>query len=312
MSPPRSHLVDRAVEAMGGLDALVAPPRPAPYSVPLAETIRAVAAPVREPVDAPPVGAPPLGALTQTPSRAEPGVTLATLVAAGLVPDGGVGRNRALEEVRIVGHGVLRTVAAGPVADSRSRVILVTSARPGEGKSFMALNVAAGLATDGSQPVVLVDTDGKPGSLSHLLGLAGRAGLRSLASEAGRTVRGLLVPTEVRRLSILPYGAVTTGAAPSGATLAAAVRAAAQALPGYLIVLDSPPCLVTSDPGGLANVAGQTLLVVEAERTQRSELEAALDLVEASPVLQLVLNKARFSDRDTFGTYAAAYGMSGR
>ncbi|HEY8613579.1 MAG TPA: hypothetical protein VIL69_20155, partial [Roseomonas sp.] len=56
-----------------------------------------------------------------------------------------------------------------------------------------------------------------------------------------------------------------------------------------------------------ATVSGQVVLVVEAERTQRSEVEAALDLVEACPVLQLLLNKARLTESDTFGAYAEAY-----
>jgi receptor protein-tyrosine kinase len=44
-------------------------------------------------------------------------------------------------------------------------------------------------------------------------------------------------------------------------------------------------------------------MVVEAERTQRAEVEAALDLVEACPNLQLLLNRAVLTANDTFGAY---------
>ena len=68
-----------------------------------------------------------------------------------------------------------------------------------------------------------------------------------------------------------------------------------------LFVIDAPPCLSSSDPAALAAVAGQVLLVVEAEKTRRGEIEAALDLIDACPNIKLLLNKIRLTTRDTFG-----------
>ena len=239
---------------------------------------------------------------------------LDALLGAELVATPGKGRSRASEEISVVQHQVLRTVYAASPSDARSRVILVTSARPGEGKTFLALNIAASLAAGGSHPVVLVDADGKVDSLTHLLGLTERPGLRLLAAEGGRNPRTMAVPTAIPRLSVLPYGVSASKGPgiPPGTALSAAVRQASAAFPGHLIILNSPPALSTSDAGTLSGVAGQVLVVVEAESTQRSEVEAALDLVEACPVLQLVLNKARFSESDNFGTYAGAYGGEGQ
>ena len=360
---PRSHLIDRAVEAMGGLDALSTPrsplPRPPGSEAPALEappaglaeaesrvsasTANASAAAVvpgreaapdrlsfestgKPPSAAPSAAVPPAGSAgqgaaileppaTRVPEPVQPAtVSLDMLLAAGLVATPGKGRSRASEEISVVQHQVLRTIYAAPSTDARSRVMLVTSARPGEGKTFLALNIVASLAAGGSHPVVLVDADGKVDSLTHLLGLTERPGLRLLAAEGGRNPRSMVVPTAIPRLSVLPYGvaAAKGPGIPPGTALAAAVRQASAALPGHLIVLDSPPALSTSDAGTLSGVAGQVLVVVEAERTQRSEVEAALDLVEACPVLQLVLNKARFSESDNFGTYAGAYGGDGQ
>ncbi|WP_043836719.1 P-loop NTPase [Muricoccus aerilatus] len=337
--PPRSHLIDRAIDAMGGLDALSSPrlpaargpigeppatqPAPAPVpptpgpgagETPAPATGVSASRPLPAgPLPAPagqgtPVLDPPVG---RTPDTIQPpSVPLAALLSAGLVATPGKGRSRSSEEVSVVQHQVLRTMLAAPSADARSRVVLVTSARPGEGKTFLALNIAASLAAGGSHPVVLVDADGKVDSLSQLLGLTERPGLRLLAAEGGRNARAMVVPTAMPRLSVMPYGVAQAKgpAVPPGAALAAAVRQTSAALPGHIIVIDSPPALSTSDAGTLASVSGQVLVVVEAERTQRSEVEAALDLVEACPVLQLVLNKARFSESDTFGTYSNAYG----
>lgn len=319
MSASRDHLVDRAVEALGGLDALAAPPRPrAPVGAAAAPDIRVSDLPVAERPETKRSadGAAPLPA-PASPARetaafarpSAPAVPLTALTAAGLVALPAAGRSRASEEVSVIQQGVLRALAASSPADPRSRVVLVTSARPGEGKSFVSLNLAATLATGGPRPVVLVDADGKRDSLDHLLGLADRPGLRALASETGRAPRALLVPTEIPGLSVLPYGAEVAGArdVPSGPALAAAARGIAAALPGHVVVLDTPPCLTTSDAGSLAEAAGQVLIVVEAERTGRREVEAALDLVDACPTLQLVLNRARLTESDTFGTDAGAY-----
>jgi protein-tyrosine kinase len=80
-----------------------------------------------------------------------------------------------------------------------------------------------------------------------------------------------------------------------------------------VLVLDSPPCLSTSDCSALAAVAGQVVLVVNAEKTLRNEVEAALDMLDACPLLQLLLNRVRLTVNDTFGArgdYGAANGRS--
>ena len=73
------------------------------------------------------------------------------------------------------------------------------------------------------------------------------------------------------------------------------------------MILDAAPCLSTSDPAALAPVVGQILFVVEAERTQRDEVEAALDLIQACPLIMLLLNKVQMSTRYTFGAYSNYY-----
>ena len=74
-----------------------------------------------------------------------------------------------------------------------------------------------------------------------------------------------------------------------------------------LLILDAAPCLSTSDPAALAPVVGQILFVVEAERTQRDEVEAALDLIQACPLIMMLLNKVQATSRYTFGTYSNYY-----
>ncbi len=283
----RAHLVERAVEAMGGQTL---PPPPAPLAPPPAPTPAGGFAP--PPPPGPPHGglggsmgggmgggAPPPPAQTTI----EP-ISVETLGAAGLVvaPCGTV-RSRLSEEIAVVQHAVLRTLKATRATDGRCpRIVMVTSARPGEGKTFMSLNLAASLANSGTRPVVLVDVDGKVGSISALLGHAETPGIRILAAETTRAPVSLLVPTAVKRLSLLTYGPLPPSmpGIPPGQLVTAALLRLAAALPDHLIVLDTPPCLSTSDPGALAPIAGQVLMVVE-----------------------LVLNRAVLTANDTFGAY---------
>jgi receptor protein-tyrosine kinase len=314
----RAHLIERAVEAMRGGDALEgrASPVPPPPALPAAPD------PAPAPESATGTAEPPphviaRAAAAEAASRAAPPprpdiatphiIDRAALTRAGLViAPIGTTRSRLSEEISIVQHNVLRTVKATRSADGRSgRLIMVTSARPGEGKTFISLNLAASLVVSGARPVVLVDADGKQLSISRLLGVGDAPGLRALASEVGRSPASLLIPTEIKRLSLLPYGpALADGPAiPPGQALTSALLRLTAALPDHLIVLDTPPCLSTSEPSVLAPIAGQVVMVVEAEKTQRNEVEAALDMVEACPTLQLVLNRATLTSNDTFGAY---------
>ena len=293
LPPRRLHLVERAVEAMGRYGEPSMPDRPAAAPRP----------PAVSPSPSPSVEAPQPG----------PAIDLATLRRAGLAAAPNNARTRVSEEINVVHHNVARAIQAAVSGSGQERIVLVTSARPDEGKSFTALNVAASFAAGGAMPAVLVDADGKQGSISQLLGVGDAPGLCALAADPFLPVAGLLAATELVRLSVLPYGLAPSDGQdrPSGATIAGAIRRLSEAMPRHVVILDAPPCLSTSDPNTLAAIAGQVVMVVEAERTQKHEVEAALDMVEACPVLQLMLNKARLTASNTFGAYPGGAYSSG-
>jgi receptor protein-tyrosine kinase len=304
----RAHLVERAVEAMAGR-----PLAPAGQSTtllpppPIADVVAPVAPPPTAPPHAPPAARSAAPQPAAGPASQLAPVSVEQLAQAGLVvAPVGTARSRLSEEIAVIQHAVLRTLKATRSSDGRNaRIIMVTSAKPGEGKTFISLNLAASLANSGTRPVVLVDVDGKVFSISRLLGHQDSPGIRVLAVEPTRQPASLLVPTAIKRLSLLPYGPLPAEmpGIPPGQLVTAALLRLAAALPDHLFVLDTPPCLSTSDPGALAPIVGQVLMVVEAERTQRNEVEAALDMVEACSNLQLVLNRAVLTANDTFGAY---------
>jgi protein-tyrosine kinase len=303
----RAHLVERAVEAMAGRSPAPATVPPPPAGPPAAGITAAPAAPAASPVASP--TAPPRPAVAPSPGQppAFAPISVEQLAKAGLVvAPVGTARSRLSEEIAVIQHAVLRTLKTTRSSDGRNaRIIMVTSARPGEGKTFISLNLAASLANSGTRPVVLIDVDGKVFSISRLLDHADTPGIRMLATEPTRHAASMLVPTAIKRLSLLSYGPLPAEmpGIPPGQLMTAALLRLAAALPDHLFVLDTPPCLSTSDPGALAPIVGQVVMVVEAERTQKNEVEAALDMVESCPTLQLVLNRAVLTANDTFGAY---------
>jgi protein-tyrosine kinase len=253
------------------------------------------------------IAVPAIGERTAEAPAGRTDVTLAveTLEGAGMIPTREQ-RDRIGEEFRIVGQQVLAGMATVEGPTAQRNVVMVTSARGGEGKSFAALNLAANLALGHDRSIILVDADIGPGSLSESLGLEAETGLLDLASSPAQLGEGALVRSRIESLSVLPIGG---GTDPSGRALISAhhpiaglVATLARRFTQYLFVIDAPPCLSSSDPAALAAVAGQVLLVVEAEKTRRGEIEAALDLIDSCPNIKLILNKIRLTTRDTFGT----------
>ena len=103
-------------------------------------------------------------------------------------------RTRVAEEYRIVIGRVLRALHEDPAAEARwepvaPNVIMVTSARPGEGKSFTALNIAASIAQNAAESVLLIDLDAKIHSVSDELGIGPRLGFMDLISDPGALAR---------------------------------------------------------------------------------------------------------------------------
>ena len=250
-----------------------------------------------------------------------PGVNLDTMVPAPLTLDlvsleragmvvGRKARTRISEEFRVAVGQVLRAVR-GSYTPGRGagNLVMITSARPGEGKSFTALNLAGSIAQHTQREVLLVDVDAKQNALSDQLGIGDRPGLIDLALTPSLRIEDTIVRTVIPNLSFIPVGVRRVDSLEGGAegTVARPITALIERLgrryANCIIILDAPPCLSTSDPSTIAPLVGQVVMVVEAERTQRSEVLAALDLIKACPTITLMLNKIRVTTSYTFGAY---------
>ncbi len=212
------------------------------------------------------------------------------------------------EEFRLIKRQLL--IASARIADSdspdKARMILVCSARPEDGKTFCAINLALSIAAERDTEVLLVDADVAKPDIVKQLGLIDGPGLLDALGDSRIDVEDMVIHTDVPHLSILPAGtktAMDTELLASARTKVVIARLLA-ANPRRILIIDSPPALAASAASVLAMRVGQVMLVVRADRTPESELRAAVNILDGCEHIQLVLNAVSFVQGGArFGSY---------
>ena len=242
-------------------------------------------------------------------------IDLERLAAAGIItPE--THQASLVEQFRIIKRPIIMKAAqtgAGRVPNGN--LVLVTSAVPGEGKTYTAINLAMSIAAELDHTVLLVDADPAKSDVSRMLGIQEAEGLMDYLAQSTRALSELLVKTDVAKLSVLPSGAPranTTELLASEDMRRFADELAAR-YSDRIVIFDSPPLLATSSAGVLARLVGQTVMVVEAIRTPQGALREALELLEPIHNVGLVLNKSResFGPGYQYGQYYG-YGSTER
>lgn len=221
-------------------------------------------------------------------------------------------RSRTAEEFRLVKRNLMAAwPAGGKGADEHSsRVIMVTSSRPGEGKTFVALNLALAFSSERDVKALLVDVDTHHSALKTILGLHDAKGLVEIL--AGTTdLNDALVRTNIENLLVLPagLGGPHVPELLSSSRMSALLHELTRRFPDRFIILDTPPCMASSDAATMAPLVGQIVFVIEAHRTQQEEIEAGLSMLSSCPRISLLLNKSEQASAH-FGSYGYGYHYS--
>ena len=103
--------------------------------------------------------------------------------------------------------------ALGSNSAPDSRLILLSSALPGDGKTLVTLNLALSMARERDISVLLVDGDLPKARISHVLGLRDKMGLLDALKDDSLDVESLVLDTDVSNLEVLPAGQFSEGAA---------------------------------------------------------------------------------------------------
>ena len=159
--------------------------------------------------------------------------------------------NRTMEEFRLIKRAVLeRADRARTEGIANANLMMVTSTREGEGKTFVALNLAFSVAAERDRSVILIDADPAKSSIAHLLGLQVEHGLMDLLQDGAVALEDVVLPTSVAGLSIVPGGDHHALGAELFASdrMGTLLHTLGMALPHSIVILDAPPVLATSDP----------------------------------------------------------------
>lgn len=198
-------------------------------------------------------------------------------------------------EVRVDPHIVSAVDSKSPIAEQYRilrtnlqslrlrqgpKVIVVTSAVNGEGKSVTAANLAFTLARQENLKVVLIDADMRKSTVHKWLGLGEHAnGLSTILANGGEP-DGSLVTLKEPSLTVLPAGAHPEHPPELLESLNMKRLLATLKARFDMVIIDAPPVLPVSDPGILAAQADGVLLVVRAGKTQRKTVLAAQELLK--------------------------------
>ncbi|WP_370250272.1 polysaccharide biosynthesis tyrosine autokinase [Nocardioides sp.] len=183
----------------------------------------------------------------------------------------------------------LRTNLSYIDPDNPARVITVTSALPGDGKSLTAANLASSLGQSG-QRTILIEADLRRPSLVRLLGVSDDVGLSTVV--AGR------VPLEDAIQSSDYFDAVVSGPIPPNPSELLGTQVFSNLIETLKasydrVIIDTPPLVAVTDAAIVATVSDAVLLVAQAKRTKRMDLRRAhygLRAVDAN-LVGVVLNQ---------------------
>jgi protein-tyrosine kinase len=307
-------LVEKAAQRLAqlqkaGIDVPTSAVAPGADAIPTPERF-ARALERAQPADARAAAPAPAVPVRSQPARADAGVRskevhidLDALAAAGFVTPQAQ-RTQIADEFRVIKRPIIRNARerAGPRGE-RANLVMVTSAIPSEGKSFVSLNLAMSIALEVDSTVLLVDADVANPSLMKMTHLPpGSKGLLDLLTNADTKLPDVLLRTNVEKLSLLPSGTAHGRATEMLASeaMAGLLEEMASRYPDRVLVFDAPPLLATTEARALASHMGQIIMVVEADRTTQVLVKHALETIESCPVVMMVLNKA---PRPEVGSY---------
>jgi len=236
------------------------------------------------------------------PQHAPISVDLNALRAAGLMAPEHQERQLADQYRQIKRPLIANAKGRGTKNVPNGHLIMTASAVPGEGKTFTSVNLAMSMALEKDLTVLLVDADVAKRHISRILGVESEPGLLDALKDDTLDLESLIIPTDIEGLSILPAGNRTDIATEllSSAHMENTVARLAAHDPNRIVLLDSPPLLLTSESRALAAIVGQVVMVVRAGHTPQQAVFDAVSHIPADKSVGFVLNQCHLNTSEGY------------
>jgi len=189
------------------------------------------------------------------------------------------------------------------------KTIMVTSATDSEGKTFIAANLAIGIAQYFHVHALLVECDLRNPQLAKWFELRNGNGLSDYLVGDGN-ISDFLMKTEVEKLSILPGGSIQDNPTEliGSKKMEALVHELKSRYKDRYIILDTTPLLATTEPEVLAKLVDGIIIVVMAGVTPRETVKQAIAYLEKEKILGFVLNHVQFKSSGLSSRYFGSGG----
>ena len=305
------HLIQRAVKRLGNTEETVAPsparttrePGPltaAPEMVPVLDAKTPVNDTVAPPVQAATVSQrvtaaaarPAEEPVVQGPRRVR--LRFGELRKNGMItPDNMM--SGIAHEYRSIKRKLLSKARDPKTRSIVNNLVMVTSALPGEGKTFTAVNLALSLAAERDLHVLLIDGDVIHPSTKDLFEQTDGKGLIDLLNGSCANISDVLYRCDdIPNLSVIFAGSPDRGVPElvSSRKMWDICVDISSRYSDRIIIIDSPPTLASTEPASMAMHVHQIIMVVAAGQADRTQLQTALESISGCRNISLLFNKA--------------------
>jgi len=205
---------------------------------------------------------------------------------------------------------ILRANLLFPVSGSPPRTIMVTSAVPGEGKSFVSANLAISIAQGIDEHVLLMDCDIRKPCLHTRFGFNDVRGLSDYLAN-GTSISSVLLKTKLKKLTILPGGKPYNNPSEllTSEKMSALLKEVKIRYKNRYIIIDSPPPQLTAESGAIARQVDGIILVIKYGSTNREIVSDLIDIIGKEKILGVIINwfDMRSSSYYGYGQYNKYY-----
>jgi receptor protein-tyrosine kinase len=188
---------------------------------------------------------------------------------------------------------------------------MVTSALQGEGKTFTSINLALSIAMERDKTVLFVDADTSNATAGTLLGINNnQPGLVDILEDQETGISDVMLSTNLPNLRLISAGRVHDNANEllASDSMNRIVSELSNRFSDRIIIVDAPPLLQTTEASVLANLMGQIVVVVEAEKTSQEAVSDALQHIGSDKIVSMLLNKNKKRHMRKYGGYGYGYG----
>jgi receptor protein-tyrosine kinase len=310
--------IPESVQPASGMFAERGVQKASPGTVPVASAVIARNTPLEDP--APVAPSPAHGGTghampASSPAAADSGAKQIRLDFRALRQNGMITPDNMASQISNEFRGIKRRLlqkVRDPITRSYvNNLIMVTSALPGEGKTFSSINLALSLAAERGLRVLLIDVDVIRPSVGNVFVSPPREGLTDLLGGKVTQVSDVMYRcAEIPNLSVIFAGNPTPNSPEliSSGKMVQLCRDLSAQYPDRVIIMDSPPVLATPEPAILAGYVHQLVMVVAAAQADKHQIRKALEAVSSCQNISMVFNRAPSWNE---AEYTAYYGYAG-